>query len=204
MREWRTCKVKLADLVAWADNPNVMNEKQGRGLQRSLSRFGMAEPVVVSQADKHGKRHIIGGHHRITELQRLGETEVLASEPVGKDLTENQRIELGLRLNHDRGELDLALALNLPEIVLEEVGIDLSTTPDDPVAEWEGMPEFNHGEIRGNALCCLVRFKTESDRTKFEKLLGYKLHHKNNTFTTWFPKADFDQLGRGKEFASES
>ncbi len=66
---------------------------------------------------------------------------------------------------------------------------------DNPEAEWEGMPEFENETIMGEAFTCLVRFKSQDDRDEFAKLLGWKLSHKGNTYSTWFPKADFDQLG---------
>jgi hypothetical protein len=75
--------------------------------------------------------------------------------------------------------------------------------PDNPEAEWQGMPEFDQPEVIRNALCCIVRFKTEDDLRAFEKFLGWKLQHKGKLWSTWYPQTDFDQLGRGKEFVSE-
>lgn len=67
-----------------------------------------------------------------------------------------------------------------------------SGKPDNPDDVWQGLPEFHQDEIIRSALTCIVRFRSEKDRDEFEKFLGYKLIHNGTTYSTWFPKPDFN------------
>jgi len=103
------------------------------------------------------------------------------------------------RLWDEEGYLDILRGLgeadSLPVSVDGEDLSDLLRMVTDPMAEWEGMPEFEQEDILGSALTCIVRFRTEEDRDDFERLLGVKLNHMGETWFTWFPPQDFDQLG---------
>ena len=76
-------------------------------------------------------------------------------------------------------------------------------TPIDYAAEWQGMPGFESKDIEGAAIICLVRFLDQKGLRDFEDLIGYKLQHKRNTYSIWYPKQDFDQLGKKAGFFAD-
>lgn len=65
--------------------------------------------------------------------------------------------------------------------------------PFDWEAEWQGMPEYRHGDLT-EARRITVLFKTHEDAEAFAKLVEQKITPL--TKTIWFPKATVRGYGR--------
>lgn len=74
MRTVRYERVAIASLLLDENNPRDIKPKAKQRLAKSIDRFGMVQPIVVSERD--GRRLVIGGHQRIGTLLARGETEV--------------------------------------------------------------------------------------------------------------------------------
>ena len=60
-------------------------------------------------------------------------------------------------------------------------------TSNDPVVEWENMPEFVSEKVEAYSKI-MVRFDNEEDLQEFAKLIGQKLT--NKTKSIWHPQLD--------------
>jgi len=201
IRELR--RVRAGDLRPNPRNWRTHPENQENALRGILAEVGIADALLVQElAD--GSLMLIDGHLRAdvapeTEWPVLvldvteEEADLLLAmvDPMAGLAEVNEEV-LELLLAEIKTESDAVQAILNILAADNEIG---DREANDPEAEWQGMPEYEMEDILGNALACLVRFKSEKDRSDFEILLGYKLQHKGNTYSTWFPKADFDQLG---------
>ncbi len=81
-------------------NPRTISSAQMAALERSITQFGMVDPVVVRKAD----RTVIGGHQRLEAARTLG----LKTMPaVFLDLSQEQASLLNIALNKIAGDWDL-------------------------------------------------------------------------------------------------
>ena len=115
-------------------NPRQISASDFDALKDSISKFGMAEPIVVNCHE--GREDIvIGGHQRLSACIDLGIKEVpcfVVSLPL-----EDER-ELNIRLNRNHGEFDFDALANLFDagdlldwgMTARELDLDLSI-PDD-------------------------------------------------------------------------
>ena len=144
-------------------NPRKISDEAMRGLQASVERFGLVEPIIWNE--KTG--HVVGGHQRLAVLKARGE---VATHVVVVDMPESEEKALNVALNnpHIAGEfteeLDAILAdlkvdneemfkeLRLDCLVHEpaippsdfpEVGDDIQTDYKCPMCgyEWSGKPK---------------------------------------------------------------
>lgn len=69
----------------------------------------------------------------------------------------------------------------------------------DPMKEWQGMPEFEQNTVDAFQTI-IIRFKEEKDIVDFSNLI--KQNITPQTKSLWFPKQDWDQLGRNKIYES--
>ena len=110
---------QLSDLKPAPYNPRTSTKKQEQKLQKSLTKFGVVEPIIFNKQTGY----IVGGHFRVRELKKLGYKEV---ECVVVDLNEADEKELNIRLNANTGEWDfdtLANEWNVED--LTEWGLDI-------------------------------------------------------------------------------
>ncbi|QGH73019.1 MAG: adenine specific methyltransferase [Siphoviridae sp. ctCJE6] len=91
---------KVSDLVPAEYNPRKISAKDKKSLKDSLSRFSVADPIIINKNNR-----IIGGHQRITALIEEGVQEVEVRVPE-RELTADEEKELNLRLNRNQGEWD--------------------------------------------------------------------------------------------------
>ena len=112
-------------------NPRKISEDEYEALRRSLSRWGMVEPVVVNRRTNT----VVGGHQRIDAIESLegGDHEVPV---IWVDLSENEEKALNLALNRISGDWEWAGVAKL----LEELA-------DDPDDELLRMTGFSPAEI---------------------------------------------------------
>ncbi len=121
---WRTERRRISDLVEWEANPRRLTEKQAADLAASLQKFGYVEEIVVN-ADG---RSIIGGHmrRRVALAQALLDPEAMVDVRIpSRSLSEQEGIELALRLNRNTGEWDYdALANSFDTDILQSWGFE--------------------------------------------------------------------------------
>lgn len=63
---------------------------------------------------------------------------------------------------------------------------------NDPAAEWQGMPEFEHEDLTPKQ-SINVHFKSSEDAAAFAKLVGQTITE--NTKAIWYPKAEVIRYG---------
>ena len=118
---------KISDLNPAPYNPRKSTKEQEDNLKKSLSKFGVVEPIIYNERSKH----IVGGHFRVRELKKLGIKEV---ECVIVDLNDADEKELNIRLNANTGEWDWDI-LNDSDTwdkdLLEEYGLEVFGFDDD-------------------------------------------------------------------------
>lgn len=105
--EWTLVKSKVNDLKEYHINPRQMTKKGLADLKKSITKFGVAEPLVVNQ-----DMTICGGHGRKIVLQEMGIKEVDCYIP-NRLLNEKEFQELNIRLNKNiAGEWDFDILAN--------------------------------------------------------------------------------------------
>lgn len=122
---------------------------------------------------------LLGGDFTAWDMERLWDPE--AYKATLKALGEQQALPISV----DGDSLD---ALLMP--------------PTNPLEEWKGMPEIGSVDILGAAKSIIVHFKTPDDIKQFSELVGQTVTE--NTKSIWYPKQNFDELGKGLEFHDES
>ena len=136
--------IPVSDLVEADYNPRQISANDFDALKDSISKFGMAEPLVVN-SHKERTGIVIGGHQRLRACKSLGMKEVpcfVVSLPVEEEQ------ELNIRLNRNHGEFDYdALANHFDAgdlldwgMTARELDLDL-TIPDDGEEEKTKRPK---------------------------------------------------------------
>jgi hypothetical protein len=104
---WKIKKIKVSELRENPNNARKLTEKGLNDLEKSILKFGVAEPLVVNT-----DYVICGGHGRKKILERLKIKEVDCYLPE-KKLTKKEFDELGIRLNKNiAGEFDFDILAN--------------------------------------------------------------------------------------------
>ncbi len=116
--------VKISKLKPAEYNPRKMDEVELKKLERSLSKYGMVEPVVINKDNT-----VIGGHQRLVAAKNIGLVEVPCFQV---KLDKNDERLLNLALNRIHGEWDFE---KLDALVkqLKEDGADLQQSGFDDV-----------------------------------------------------------------------
>jgi hypothetical protein len=196
----------VSALVPYAQNPRLHSDEQVDQIAASMKEFGQAQLVVVDE-----KGEIIAGHGRVLAAQRLKWKELQVAIAVGWNdaqkrayrIADNQ-IALTSRWDQDLlrselkmiegGDLDLGL-IGFDEGYLAGLLADMGTN-GDVMAEWAGMPEFEHGD-KSAFRSIVVHFKDAAAVEQFEKLIGRKL---TNRFM-WYPEIEID-VAHAKRYES--
>ena len=106
-----TIKVKKLNEISPAEcNPRRMDAVQAMGLEVSMRKYGVCQPVVCNTDGT-----IIGGHQRLAIAQRMGLEEIEVAYPE-ETLTDEAVKELSIRLNRNQGEWDYDLLADVYEI----------------------------------------------------------------------------------------
>lgn len=134
---WKSEKRKIKDLTAAKYNPRRLTDKQAKNLDDSLTKFNVADPIIINSDNR-----IIGGHQRIKILKMKGETEVDVRVPSRK-LTEKEEKELNLRLNKNLGEWDDELLREFDKDMLIDVGFD----SDELDRIFDFKPEMDEDDV---------------------------------------------------------
>jgi DNA modification methylase len=111
-------------------NPRTISSAQMAALERSITQFGLVDPVVVRKAD----RTVIGGHQRLEAARKLGLKTVPA---VFVDLSQEQASLLNIALNKIAGDWDLdrlgeilSELRDLPDVDVTLTGFDSQELED--------------------------------------------------------------------------
>lgn len=122
---WQIKTCNVTDLKEYFKNPRKLTEKGMKDLEKSIAKFGVAEPLVLNQ-----DMTIIGGHGRKKIFEKLGLKKVDCYFP-DRQLTQKEVEELNIRLNKNiAGEFDFDILANEFEI--------------DELKDW-GFEEFELG-----------------------------------------------------------
>ncbi len=138
--------------------PNEYNAKNHdkalAGIELSVERFGMIDPLIANSAPNR-KNILIGGHARLKVAKKLGFETVPVVYLDIPDIEKEK--ELNLRLHKNQGEFDFELLANFAQEFLQDVGfsseeldkifnVDLST-PEQFSLE-EELAKLNIKEIK--------------------------------------------------------
>jgi len=100
-------------------NPRRISDQELETLTRSISEFGLIDPIIARREDKM----VIGGHQRLLAARKLGYKTVPV---VLTDLTVEQAHLLNIALNKISGSFDQELLARLLKELQEVPNIDLS------------------------------------------------------------------------------
>ena len=139
---WKIKKIKVSELKENPSNPRRLTEKGLKDLEKSILKFGIAEPLVVNT-----DYMICGGHGRKKILEKLNIKEVDCYLP-DKLLSKKQFDELGIRLNKNiAGEFNfdtLANEFEIDELIewgFEEKELDLNLWNEIDETKLDEVPE---------------------------------------------------------------
>ena len=111
----------IGDLRPDPANPRRISDEELESLTRSISKFGMIDPIIARNEDKV----VIGGHQRLIAARKLGMKQVPV---VLVDLSEEQARLLNLALNRISGTWDQELLARMLSELNEVSDVDLSLT----------------------------------------------------------------------------
>ena len=117
--ELKVVYLLISEIIAAIYNPRIWDEAAMEQLMKSITLFGMIDPLIVNIAENR-KYTLVGGHMRIEALKRLGWTEVPC---VFVDIPDESRErELNLRLNKNTGQWDFEKLKDFDITLLLDVG----------------------------------------------------------------------------------
>ena len=96
---------KIDTLIEAWYNPRMISEKQREALKKSITEFGMIDPIIVN-TQKGREGIVVGGHQRLSIWKELGNETIPTVEV---NLNEEEERELNIRLNKNTGEFDIEL-----------------------------------------------------------------------------------------------
>jgi ParB-like chromosome segregation protein Spo0J len=115
--KWNLQRLRLANLKPYPKNPRTLSKSQEKLLRESLSKFGLATPIVVNLDGT-----IIGGHQRVSIL-RKGNVLLVDCYAPSRLLNEREVEELNIQLNKSGGSFDYDILANEYDILdLKEWG----------------------------------------------------------------------------------
>jgi hypothetical protein len=166
---------RLKDLSPSESNPRTIDPAALAGLEASIQRFGLVEPIIVNVHG--GANRIVGGHQRLKVLQSAGMTDCTC---VVVDLDEGDEKALNLALNnpHIQGtftaDLDTYLQDLRRQLADEQAFLDLrldglrQEIADTPVLkEQEDRPESDSTEA-SDATILVGEYRFQIDRQQYE------------------------------------
>jgi hypothetical protein len=195
--------VNLADLQPHSRNYNAHSSQQIARIAKSLQTFGQVRSIVVRDGT------ILAGHGVVEAARTLGWTEIRAD--VVDELSEDAALayvvadnELARQSDPDQAQLAAILEeLQAREPLLVEAAgysqmelqqllalVTSGGVPNDPNAEWGGMPEYAQEDLRA-AQSIHIHFKTRKDIDDFAALIGQKITDK--TRSIWIPQIEIER-----------
>ena len=113
--KWSLETRKISEVYPNVKNPRQMGKRQAEELEVSIKKFGLCQPIVLTQEGT-----ILGGHQRVRAMRAMGHDIVDVYIP-DSPLTQEEEEELTIRLNKNIGDWDFDLLANHwePEKLLE-------------------------------------------------------------------------------------
>jgi len=102
-------KIKINKLKAATYNPRQISTKQYNDLKKSITKFGVVDPIIVNEYFTENYYVVIGGHQRLKICKELGYTDIAC---IILNLNKEQEKELNIRLNKNTGEFDMDILAN--------------------------------------------------------------------------------------------
>lgn len=167
-------------------NPKRMTEKEAVDLEKSISEFGIVDPLIVNKA-KGREGVIIGGHQRFKIYQKLKFKEVPVVWLTISDLNKEQ--ELCLRLSKNIGSWDYDLLANFDEELLKEVGFE-----NEELMVVFGLNEIDDFEIDFERYNILMVNPPGGVRLKERVLLNCKSKRNYDLIKKWVEDNGDDKL----------
>ncbi len=175
-------------------NWRVHGQAQRDAMRGALNEVGWVQRVIVNRQTGY----LVDGHERVWQALQNGDAEVpyvevdLAPEEEAYVLATLDPI--GAMAAADSAQLaDL-----LKEVQSSEAGVQAMLEslaakvgiipPNDPMAEWQGMPEFEQEDAFGAIHTIKVHFATDDDITAFAALIGQTVT--KDTDFIWYPKQE--------------
>ena len=147
MIEWKIEKRKISDLKEYSKNPRKLSKHDASHLRKSLQKFGIIDKPIINTDNT-----IIGGHQRVAILKKIGIKIIDVYVPY-EPLSDEDVLELNLRLNRNMGEWDIDILGNEFGIsdllecgfLEQEFGVNaddiISIESDEPVKK-KGKPKI--------------------------------------------------------------
>jgi hypothetical protein len=176
-------------------NWRIHPKPQQDALSGVISEVGWVQNVIINERTGN----LIDGHARVTVADRNGETEVPA---VWVDLSEEEESlilatidPLAAMAATDSAQLAALLTeVSTGDAALQALLDQLAGNAPvvDPMAEWQGMPEFEHEDQSAQAAFTIrVFLKDSEDLAAFSRLLGKDLTGRK---FVWFSKQPHGDL----------
>jgi len=202
---WKAEKRKISELRPAPYNPRQLTEKQAKDLGRSLTRFNLADPIVINKDNQ-----IIGGHQRINILKDQGVDEVDVRVP-NRQLTDKEERELNLRLNKNLGEWDFDALANFDEEMLLDVGFESAELDKifqlEPSEKDDEIPENVEPKCKLGDIYLLGRHRLMcGDSTKVadvERLMDGKKANVLVTSPPYWNQRDYSQWDTFDEYIAD-
>jgi hypothetical protein len=192
--------INLADLHGHERNYNRHSDAQIARIAKSLSTFGQVRSIVVRN------NTILAGHGVVLAAHTLGWDTIRAD--VVDHLSESESLayvvadnELARQSDPDQAQLAAILeelqarepllveAAGYSSMELEQLLAQVASgfAPNDPNAEWVGMPEFAPS-AESTFQSIHVHFATKEDVSRFAKLIEQTITDK--TKYVWYPERE--------------
>lgn len=185
--------VKPADqFTANPANPRIHPQFQREVMKAALDTLGWLAPVIENKRTGY----LVDGHERVMQA-------LLNNEPVPYVVVDLSEAEEATALatfdpitalaNYDNAALDALLRdVQTDSPALDKMLAELAVRegvcePDDPRAEWVGMPEFEQENQLGLKQI-IVHFESEEDVQSFANLVQQPITMK--TKYIWYPQQD--------------
>jgi hypothetical protein len=184
---WTNERRRLGDLQPWPRNPRQIKTDQAKRLVESFDQFGQVETIAIGPAGE-----IYNGHQRLNVLMdKYGADYEVDVRSASRALTEKEREKLTVFLHKGAaGEWDFDTlsewdTADLIEWGFKEYELGIVGDPNDPDAEWKGMPEFEQ-EDKSAYQSIHVHFKDKREVEEFSILINQPLT--NHTRAIWYSK----------------
>jgi hypothetical protein len=194
-----TVRFQAADqFTAHPDNPKFHPPLQREVIKALLGSIGWIDAVKVSKRTGY----VLDGHERIFTALENGDSEPVPFLLV--DVSEDEEKEIlatydpsGYLAQHDAAQLDALLQqVNSDSPAVQRMLAELAVAakvipPNDPYAEWTGMPEFEQDNLEAYH-SIKVHFKTLADMNDFSSLIHQGITEK--TVFIYHPKQYAENL----------
>lgn len=203
---WTNVTVKLGDLQPWEHNPRTMTKRQAQRLVKSRNTLGQFQTVAIGPNGE-----VYDGHQRLNAWAVVyGMDSSIDARQSDRPLNDDERAALTLAANLPAGAWDWGKLAQWDAGAMADWGMDEETLatwnndannlrqminadfpPLDPMAEWEGMPEFEQ-EDNTAWKSITVHFDSPDNMQNFAELIEQTITEK--TKSIWYPKKEKSEL----------